>query len=263
MENKTVIAIKGGLGNQLFQYAHGLKLSIIDKADVVFDTSFFETDSKDTSRPFLLDKFNISSFQFVPIKESIFKRLHEKIQLKLTGDYKYFQSEKYFVEVKDEVRKQFTLKNPLSPAADEMMRNIQAEKNSVALHIRRGDYATNTQTNSFHGLCDLQYYYEAVAYFKSKLENPLFFIFSDDIQWVKNNLHMERNIFVSNPNILDYEELALMSACSHNIIANSSFSWWGAYLNPNFNKIVIAPKQWTNKKTSNELEILPKEWIQM
>jgi hypothetical protein len=161
------------------------------------------------------------------------------------------------------VRKEFTLKEPLSAISQEYTNKILDTKNAVSIHIRRGDYVLNTSTNKHHGVCNLDYYEAAVEYIREKIESLTFFIFSDDIAWVKENLKLDNAVFVSSPEIKDYEELILMSKCKHNIIANSSFSWWGAWLNQNPDKIVIAPRQWTTKKTADELDILPKSWIQI
>ncbi len=258
MTQTKIITIKGGLGNQLFQYAYGLKLSLIDKKHIIFDTSFFNNTRKDIHRPFLLDKFNISlseNFKQIPVNPLI--KIFKKVVQKITRNYSYYQSEKYFIDIKNQVLKEFTLKNPLSQAAQEVAKNIQTD--SVSIHIRRGDYVNN----SHHGLCDLEYYYKALHHIKSQLNTPHFFIFSDDIEWAKKNIQIGAETFVSNGDISEAEELMLMSQCSHNIIANSTFSWWAAYLNKNPHKIVIAPKQWTNTESSDRLEILPKTWVQL
>lgn len=259
-----IIPLTGGLGNQLFQYAHGLKLSLIDKKEVIFDTSFFSNTGKDTHRPFLLENFNIDTTAvFKNVPKNTLKKYFQKVLSKITGNYGLYQSEKYFIEVKNEILKQYTLKNPLSIGAKDLLEKIKSNPNSVSLHIRRGDYVKNTKTNKYHGTCDLDYYHKAIDIIKTKMIDPAFFIFSDDIEWVKENLHIENAIYSSDKSIRDYEEMILMSKCSHNIIANSTFSWWGAYLNTNLNKIVIAPKQWTVKKSSIELDILPEIWLQI
>lgn len=253
-----IITIKGGLGNQLFQYAHGLKVSLIDKQHVIFDTTFFADTGKDTKRPYLLDKFNIDpTFTFAQMKTDPIEWFLKKAWQKITGNHGNYHREKYFAEVKDEVLKQFTLKDPLSQNAEDIAKNIQT--NSVSIHIRRGDYVGNNH----HGLCDLEYYYKALHHIKTKISTPHFFIFSDDIEWAKDNLQIGDATFVSNGDISEVEELILMSTCSHNIIANSTFSWWAAYLNKNPHKIIIAPKQWTKSQSSDTLEILPKGWIQL
>lgn len=266
MKNTKIIPIKGGLGNQLFQYAYGRKLEIIDKKNVIFDISFFkdlQTNplyKKDLLRPFLLDRFNINpASKFSPNPENYLLKFTKKIFAKITKKFPLFQSEKYFEPIKDIILQEITLKNPLLTQAQNIANNIKLQTNSVSIHIRRGDYLNN----SHHPICPPEYYYHAEHYIKSKINNPLFFIFSDDIEWVRKNLQISDSVFVSDKNISEVEEMFLMSQCKHNIIANSTFSWWGAYLNRNDHKIVIAPKQWTKHKSANELDILPKSWIQM
>ena len=134
----------------------------------------------------------------------------------------------------------------------------------MAIHVRRGDYINDKKTSLVHNVCDLNYYERAIDVIKAQVNNPTFFVFSDDIEWAGENLPVNPNArYVSNLEGEDYEELILMSMCEHNIIANSTFSWWGAWLNQNPNKIVIAPKQWLVNKTSAELDILPKDWLKI
>ena len=176
------------------------------------------------------------------------------------------KKEKYFKNIEANIRKEFTLKNLLTSESTKWQEKIRQTKNSVSLHIRRGDYVQDAKTNAFHGTCNLEYYKNALQKIVDKIGNTEIeiFIFSDDIEWAKENLKFPYPTnFVSNSQILDYEEMYLMSLCQHNIIANSTFSWWGAWLNKNSAKIVIAPKQWSVKKSSDGLNILPKEWLQI
>ena len=134
------------------------------------------------------------------------------------------------------------------------------------MHVRRGDYANDPNTNKYWGTCGIEYYLEALKYITSKAGNNsmYIFIFSDDIEWVKENMPLQyAATFVSSPEIKDYEELILMSQCDHHIIANSSFSWWGAWLDPKSDKIVIAPKRWTIKDEKNFRDIVPSSWIRI
>jgi hypothetical protein len=266
MPKPTLIPLTGGLGNQLFQYAYGRKLEIVDKKLIIFNTSFFtnqranQTSTKDTPRPFLLDRFNINpSAKFSPNPENRITKIFKKILYKITGNYPLYQSEKYFASIKNIILQEFTLKDPLSTQAQNITNNIRLQTSPVSIHVRRGDYVNNTN----HPICNSEYYYKAMHHIKSKVDNPFFFVFSDDIQWVKDNLEIHNAVFVSNGQIQETQELILMSQCSHNIIANSTFSWWGAYLNQNSDKIVVAPVQWTTKKTSTELDILPENWIRI
>jgi len=261
------IALKGGLGNQMFQYAYARKLIVADKKEVILDLSFFKeiAGRNVTPRNYTLENFNIADLKTTySEKQSLPNKILNKIFRKL-GIHKeeYFQNESFFKEIENIIRKEFILKKPLSPFAQDFLNQILQTPHSVSLHVRRGDYVNNQKTNSVHGSCDIEYYKKAIEYMKDTCEDPTFFIFSDDIEWVKENIKIDKSIFVSNSTIKDYEELILMSTCSNNIIANSTFSWWGAWLNPDPKKIVIGPKQWTVKKTSDELDILSKEWVQI
>lgn len=174
----------------------------------------------------------------------------------------YYQNEKYFIDIADEIKKEFVLKNDFSAKAKEYLQRIE-NSNSVSLHIRRGDYVANKKINAYHGVCGLDYYNEAMKIIKEKINNPIFFVFSDDIHWAEENLKGTEFVFVSCPEIEDVEELILMSKCKHNIIANSSFSWWGAWLNKNPEKIVIAPKRWFNDKKAEQINIAPANWLRI
>lgn len=259
-----IVKILGGLGNQMFQYAHGRSEELSGKK-IIFDNSFFTGNKleKDTARNFKLDKFNIATnAEFFP-KSHLISDIWTKIKrlLGLNVDI-YFQNEKYFINIADDIRKEFTLKQELSFKAKEILQKIE-NSNSVSLHVRRGDYITNQKTNSFHGVCGMDYYQEAMNIIKEKISNPAFFIFSDDIAWARDNFKDKDFVFVSDTAIEDVEELILMSKCKHNIIANSSFSWWGAWLNNNPNKIVIAPQKWFNNKKANQTDIVPESWIKI
>ncbi len=144
--------------------------------------------------------------------------------------------------------------------------NLIKSVNSVSLHIRRTDFK-NTKSNTTHGICSLEYYGEAVKFISNKLVDPHFFVFSDDINWAKENLNLPYKLtFISgNSGDKSYIDMQLMSVCKHNIIANSSFSWWGAWLNSNMNKIVIAPRMWFFNKELNiqTNDLIPDEWIRM
>lgn len=137
--------------------------------------------------------------------------------------------------------------------------------NAVSLHIRRGDYISNATTNTIHGTCNLDYYKRAVEYIKKNSVSPIFFIFSDDIDWVKDNLHLNEKHYYIDWNNADtnYEDMRLMSLCKHNVIANSSFSWWGAWLNNNPKKIVIAPQKWFNDSKLNTFDVIPEKRIKI
>ena len=173
----------------------------------------------------------------------------------------YWQSEKYFKNIKDEIIKSFTPIHDISEKAKQYIKEIE-NSNSVSLHVRRGDYVDNTMfKGSGLTITEMPYYKDAIEFINSKVENPKFFIFSDDIAWCKENFEfLEDKTFIDDTKSA-IDDMVLMSRCEHNIIANSTFSWWGAWLNRNKNKIVIAPKVWY--KTNHELHLAPKEWIKL
>ncbi|MFH0972649.1 MAG: alpha-1,2-fucosyltransferase, partial [Patescibacteria group bacterium] len=173
----------------------------------------------------------------------------------------YWQTEKYFKDIEDIIRSEFTLKTEYSNLNPELIAKISS-CNSVSMHIRRGDYITNQNTNEFHGICFLDYYKKAINLIAEKFPNPTIFIFSDDLKWCKENIKIKYPIVFVKGN-KNYEDLIMMSKCSHNIIANSSFSWWGAWLNNNPNKIVIAPQKWLNNPNINYSDIIPSTWIKI
>ncbi len=178
----------------------------------------------------------------------------------LSGNW---QSEKYFRDIAIIIREEFTLKDTLSSQAAEWVTQIQ-DHEAVSIHIRRGDYVKNEKTNKLHGTTSLSYYQEAVQLVAQKTQTPHFFVFSDDIEWARSNLKLPYPMsFVSDPTIPDYEELIIMSRCKHHIIANSSFSWWGAWLNPRTNKIVVAPQRWFNVGTISTTDLIPESWVRL
>lgn len=173
----------------------------------------------------------------------------------------YFQHEKYFKHLREDILKSFSLSVPLDEKNQTVLNKI-LETNSVSIHIRRGDYVHLEHVSKTHGTCSLDYYKKAVEYITKKVENPHFFIFSDDIDWVIKNFKIEYPFMVVDFNQeKEYFDLNLMKNCKHNIIANSSFSWWGGWLNENPQKIVIAPKKWTLKK--QKCDILPSGWVKL
>ena len=252
----------------MFEYACGRNLELSGKK-VIFDISFFYGNRSkiDTARDFKLDKFNIETKVQFSEKKHLFINIINKTKRRLGFKFdEYYQGENYFKDIENNIRKEFTLKNRLSEISLSWKEKIENAENSVSVHIRRGDYVKDAKTNAHHGTCDIRYYEQGLEKIVNILgnKNINIFVFSDDISWAKENIKFPyQTYFVSSPEIIDYEELILLSKCKNNIIANSSFSWWGAWLNQNQEKIVVAPKQWTVAKTSNELDILPKKWIQM
>ncbi len=294
-----VVNVIGGLGNQMFQYAFAYSVSQKLKQPFRLDVTDFETywhpqNSSSCWHPYQLNIFQIKNElppHTIKLKE---KNLLNKAIMKLKtikrkflteGYYQephyhfdenvfniqkdayfvgYWQSECYFEGYRDELLKQFMLKVLIHVKTQEYKKAILS-RNAVSLHIRRGDYVSDANTNNFHGICSLEYYQKAVKYMNQISTEVCFYIFSDDLDWAKDNLNfVDNKIFVElDENVPDYEEMYLMSCCKHNIIANSSFSWWGAWLNQNIDKKVIAPKQWFPDSSIDTKDLIPKTWIRL
>lgn len=170
-----------------------------------------------------------------------------------------WQSLKYFENIRSIVLDEFKFKDIVDKSNREVIRMIKESK-SVSIHIRRGDFLTSNWSNTHFVIRDLSYYNRAIDFIKAKIINPYFFIFSDDMDWVKNNLIVENAFYIEhNEGKKSYIDMHLMSLCEHNIIANSTFSWWGAWLNQNNSKIVVAPNIWL--RGVNCKELMPKDWI--
>ena len=286
-----IVNIIGGLGNQMFQYACGYALASKYKTTLKIDTTGFR---QYTLREYALDRFKIHvshateeevrhlKFQSTSYIKRVYYRLSGKKMEYASTYYKepgfeyqeipfngdediyldgYWQSEKYFSDYRDDLLKMFTLKEKLHEQTEQYQKRIE-ETEAVSLHIRRGDYVSNPHTNSVHGTCPLEYYENAVKQITERVENPHFYIFSDDLVWAKENITFIKDItFVELDDMIpDHEEMYLMSRCRHNIIANSSFSWWGAWLNKNPQKIVIAPRQWFQVDDFDTRDLLPSDW---
>jgi len=270
-----VVTLYGGLGNQMFQYAVAKSLALKCNQSLAIDISRFE-DYK--LHNYSLYHFNIKAkiykepnWYFKKFQSLFFKKISyiekdfgfdEKV-LNLKADYiyldGYFQTENYFIDYENEIRDDFRLISNIKNETKEILNSIKSI-NSVTIHIRRGDYLNNPK----HYIETEEYYKNAIELIEKKVENPVFVIFSDDMDWVKNNFHLKyKTIYVDFNNAFsNFEDLHLMSNCKHNIITNSSFSWWGAWLNENNNKIVIAPKKWYNDN-SNSKDVVPSTWIKI
>lgn len=276
--NKKIVKLNGGLGNQMFQYAFGLVLAENFQSQIVFDFSWFDevkTQTGVVQRCYELDVFDLeckrASKQALekicrekPSKNVITQSsayVFDKKFIKADKYYYdgYFQNENYFKHIRTRLIQDFSLKGNLDEKNVEMLNKIK-ESNSISVHIRRGDYVTLASANKFHGTCSLEYYAKAIEYISEKVGEPHFFLFSDDIPWVLENLKIDYPYTVVDINGCEkaYCDIELMKNCKHNIIANSSFSWWGAWLNENPKKIVIAPKHWTAQRV--KCDIVPKGW---
>jgi hypothetical protein len=263
-----IVKIMGGLGNQMFQYALGRALSEKYHSELLLDTDYYKHQDK---RVYALNKFAISATVATPAEISGNKRVVEKDMLfdpdilgvgpdaYLDG---YWQSEKYFKAIEPTLRAEFVTKEKQGESFKSMLAHIKLSA-ATSLHVRRGDYLDPKHQKIYKQL-PLSYYERAVAFIAEKVGDIKVFIFSDDIDWVKRNLSLPFPIeYVSAAGFADYQELILMAACKHNIIANSSFSWWGAWLNENRNKILIAPKKWFVDMNRDERDLIPATWIKL
>ena len=287
--------IIGGIGNQMFQYAAGRSLALNNDAQLFLDVNDFK--SYYLHNGFELNRvFNISANLATPDSINYFiplssVRIIKKYILKIPFNFfkykgvafnlssKYFpkfdklgvntylfgywQSEKYFKIWENEIRNDFKFRDDLHGLNHQISLSMKKSQ-SVSLHIRRGDYITNSKTQSVMETCSLDYYLRAINCIQSQIHNPLFFIFSNDIEWAKKNLHLNYNfVYIDHnhgPN--SYRDMHLMSLCKHHIIANSSFSWWGAWLNPSPQKIVIAPKVWFRNNSEDD-DLIPEDWVRL
>ena len=269
------VKLYGGLGNQMFQYAAGLRLATHHQTKLAIDLSWFETIGKtaDTRRVYELDCFNLSAQpagfmnkvfggRSVTIKEKGFRFDPEILSAPANATLDgYWQSYLYFEDAAETIRRDFNFALPPS-APNAAMLNEIAKVTAVSLHVRRGDYITNEAANKFHGTSPLDYYRMAIEYLSARVKNPHFFVFSDDPEWCKANLTIDfATTYVDhNPPDKGYEDLRLMSHCKHHIVANSSFSWWGAWLNSNPEKIVVAPKIWFLDSSIDTTDLVPTSW---
>jgi len=286
-----IVRFNGGLGNQMFQYALYLLLKYND-IDVSMDLSDYEyrkihngfelpdvfknIDIKKCDNKIVRRVSDNNHYIFSKLKKKLigYKKTHYVEKQRFDIDYKmifdekfiyldgYWQSEKYFIPIKDKIFESFTFKEDIQlDSLNKDVYNTIKDSNSVSVHIRRGDYVKN----KLHGgLYETIYYDKAISYILNNVNNPIFIFFSDDVKWVKENFDIKNAIYVSwNTDKNSYKDMHLMSLCKHNIIANSSFSWWGAYLNKNNDKIVIAPNKWFFDDKYPDDNIVPDSWIKL
>lgn len=287
-----IVKLMGGLGNQLFQYAAGRRLACLHGVPLKLDLSWFGEDLTGvTPRAFALGPFSIHA---EPATEQEIARLYEppagrlkrllnfmsrdnrKTHIRSQGVHfdptilglpdnilldGYWQCEKYFNDMAPVIQSDFTI----SVEPDGKNRDVMSAVcgcNSISIHIRRGDYVTDAKTASRHGTCSREYYREAVKLAAEHVEQPHFFVFSDDPDWVREQFEISYPMTLIDHNgpHQAHEDLRLMSNCKHHIIANSSLSWWGAWLNPRPDKIVIAPMRWFIDPTIDTSDLIPESW---
>ncbi len=290
-----ILQLTGGLGNQMFQYAFGrstaLRLGVGLRIDITNHTLQIHN-GVELGRVFGIpvqiattaDVRSVLGWQYSRFTRGLLRRagagalicksyiaeqgfgfkpefLQVSDNVFLSG---YWQSEKYFHNVADTIRSDFRFcLLPSEPNVALAAAINMPGVDSVSLHIRRGDYVHNAAVNAIHGSCSLAYYQDAMALVAGRVKNPHFYVFSDDVNWVAGNLPMPypHTLVDHNRGSSSYEDMRLMSTCRHHVIANSSFSWWGAWLNDKAGKIVVAPKRWFSN--ADVVDVLPEGWIRL
>ncbi len=297
----VIVQLAGGLGNQLFQYAAGRAVALRLQRPLELDLSMVKLDpqrsyalgslsldvpiaSSSKVRSLtgrgttLLDRLSDRFFggllrrcyptrpcrlivENTPLgyDPSIFEPVDQDIYL--VGHWQNFN---YFLNYAEQLRNEFSPRMPLDQTNRRIIDEI-GETEAVSLHVRRGDYVHNPQAREFHGLCTADYYAKAIQVMMDAIGKPTFFVFSDEIDWVRENLPLPSSARFVNHNggrgaFLD---IWLMRHCRHHIIANSTFSWWGAWLNPHSEKLVVAPKQWFGLDEYDTTGLLPDDWIRL
>lgn len=298
MHKAVTVTLCGGLGNQLFQYATARAVAIRCNSPLIIDLSWFDevlSTPNVTPRKYALAPFSLPVHQVHaqptnltrPGRLSRFlgrlgrrlgrsahdnrfgeesyrfdKRvLHLQSPVQLTG---YWQSPRYFSDVATQIRQDIGTFRELTEACVELLKKIRAA-DAICIHVRRGDYVTNKEASSFHGLCSLDYYKNGVNQVAHGLKLPHGFVFSDDAAWVRENLNIGIDFTVVDVNSVDepHLDLWLMSACNHFVIANSSLSWWGAWLSTSLGKRVIAPARWFSNSTIDTSDLIPENWVRI
>ncbi len=289
-----IVSLNSGLGNQMFQYAAGKALAARHNTSLKLDLSWYEVNA---FRRCQLHHFAITASKASEREkktlsaeyDGILKRTVRRIAGKKTTGQKYreahfnfdpelfhcgkntwiegyWQSEKYFGAISQDIAREFRIRTPLSAKSIETKKRI-VNTESVSVHVRRGDYIAKDSRKRIHGPLEFSYYTRALDIIARNTRSPYLFVFSDDIPWVKKNLCFQYPVWYvdHNDENTGFEDLHLMSGCRHNVIANSTFSWWGAWLNRNPSKIVIAPNQWFPDQDMNKLtgDLIPDSWIKL
>lgn len=290
-----IAKIIGGLGNQMFQYASARAQAIRKNSKLTLDISSFENyklhqgfelqrlfnlpyeiaTKKDISdaigwQSSAIVRRVVSKPYFAFLRHENFgaePHFHYWPDIKNISDNcylsGYWQSEKYFADVSGAIREDFRFVPVLQGENAELVKQLTSV-NSISLHIRRGDYINNPKNISTFEVCSLEYYQAAIQYVVDRVNQPILYIFSDDINWAKENLkiNVPHYYIGHNQGSESYNDMRLMSLCKHHIIANSSFSWWGAWLNPDHEKIVVAPKKWFVAEIDIR-DLYPPSWVRL
>ena len=280
---------QGGVGNQLFQYAAARRLALQHDCPLVVDHHWFDHPlSNETPRHLELARYSVAMrlatplelLRWTPMRSRWSRYLAPLLPMNLVREHGhevnrnvfsassnsylsgFWQSEAYFVDIREQLLTELT---PLAPPGAQDLAVIERMQGcAISVHVRRGDYASLPSASAYHGLCTLDYYRKAIAYVAERVLCPTLFVFSDDPDWTKANLQSPFPTYYvdHNPSEKAFQDLRLMSLCHHHILANSSFSWWGAWLSRHSDGIVIAPERWyaVDRPTP---DLIPSRWIRM
>ncbi|NNF02069.1 MAG: alpha-1,2-fucosyltransferase [Bacteroidia bacterium] len=292
-----IVKLTGGLGNQMFQYAAGRSLAEKHGADLKLDISNFQYVK---NRNYKLHLFNIN--ESFSTKEDVFDLVGSRAQFAIDKVFRtnffirairqkenyyrqrlfhydedffnlpdnsylegYWQCEKYFQSIEEQLRKAFKFNSKLGVENEKLADKIR-ETVSVSIHVRRSDYFFNSKLHQVHGILRSDYYNKAINLIAEKYSDLELFVFSDDMEWVKEFMHFDYPTTYVENNTEDqiaHQDMELMSYCDHNIIANSSFSWWSAWLNTNPQKMVVAPNKWFKTTRLDTKDVIPESWIRI
>jgi len=277
-----IVKLKGGLGNQMFIYAFAKALAYNTGEKIYFDKENYDNSLSNIFNVELAfaDRKKIEKFTeklFLKLPRILRKNLEttkinpkrieprencycpELFNIKGNAYYEgYYQTEKYFANIEDELRADFTFKPIHDKKLNEMRNKIKSAKNPVFINVRRGDYVTLQEQNVVNWLCSMSYYQNSTKYMAEKVPDATFFAISDDPEWTRKNLKIDYPFEVISANLPMYD-IYLLSACKHGIVANSSYSWWGAWLIENSDKIICAPNPWFEPEKTNE--IICENWV--
>lgn len=275
-----LIKMTGGLGNQMFIYAMYMKMRTmypdtrIDLSDMmhykvhcgyelhkVFDLPYKEFCINQTVKKvleFLFFKTVLERKQGGSLEP--YRRAYLWPLVYFKG---FYQSERYFAGLEADVRRVFTFSpDKANNQSRQMIRQMQADVRAVSLHVRRGDYLQEKHWESLGSICQRSYYVNAMEEMERHVAAPHYYVFSEDLEWVKKNLLLSDAVYIDwNTGADSWQDMMLMSCCHHHIICNSTFGWWGAWLNPAADKVVVAPELWT--RTVESCEVVPDSWLKV
>ncbi len=278
-----IVWVAGGLGNQMFQYAFGRAQSMATSRRLRLDLSFFRSNKERNyelgslqirAKPLgrvsqaLVDRFVAPRYErlkpLFPLKELLEASFDGTLPRSARPLYVrgYWQGEPFFRSAADEIRAEFVSRLRPSAKAQRLSSLIDASR-SASIHVRRGDHAANQIYQGIHGVLAPHYYQSAVQLVAQQVPHPTFFVFSDDLQWVRANLALPSGTVYADAGLSSVEDLLLMSRCQHHVIANSTFSWWAAWLNTSPIKIIVAPRRWYAVDGMEPPGLIPGTWIRL